>query len=369
MFGLFFLAFLVLAVWCAGEFIEFNFEQKIAKLKESVEDYSVYSMRGDTRRFSKAKDDQELWKKIIKFAKVGVLVLCGIVTIFSSFYNVGEQEQAVVTTFGVPQVVEKKGLNFKIPFVQEVQMVDTTIKGFPIGYNLADNSRIEEESLMITGDYNLINTDFYVERVITDPIKYLYASENPEAILKLIAQSSIRDTVGVSLADDVLTTGKVEIQNKIKQSITEKLEKRDIGIALTSITMQDSEPPTAEVNEAFKKVESAKQKMDEVVNNAQKDANEKIPAANAKADEILKNAETKKATRINEAKKAVELFNATYEEYTKNPEVTKKRMFYEAMESILPNVKIVIGDNTNTILPLEKFIEVAPSNQESGKTE
>ena len=121
--------------------------------------------------------------------------------------------------------------------------------------------------------------------------------------------------------------------------------------------MQDSEPPTAEVSEAFKRVESAKQKMDEAVNNAEKDANEKIPAANAKADEILKNAETKKTTRIHEAKKSVELFNATYAEYVKNPDVTKKRMFYESMEEILPNMKVVIGDNTNTILPLDKFIE------------
>ena len=96
--------------------------------------------------------------------------------------------------------------------------------------------------------------------------------------------------------------------------------------------------------------------MDEAVNNAQKDANERIPAANAQADEILKNAETYKTKRINEAKKAVELFNATYAEYVKNPDVTKKRMFYESMEEILPDMKVVIGDNTNTILPLDKFI-------------
>ena len=303
-------------------------------------------------------DKQRFFISFSKWLKVGVIAFSVIVTIFGSFYNIGEQEQAVVTTFGKAETVSKKGLNFKIPYIQKVQKVDTTIKGFTIGYNPADNSRIEEESLMITKDFNLINTDFYVERSVSDPIKYLYASEDPDAILKLITQSSIRDTVGISLADDVLTTGKIEIQNKIKQSIIAKLEKRDIGIVLNNITMQDSEPPTAEVNDAFKKVESAKQKMDEAVNDAQKDANEKIPEANAKADEILKNAETKKVMRINAGKKAVELFNATYYEYVKNPEVTKKRMFYESMEGILPNMRVIIGDNANTILPLEKLIEI-----------
>jgi len=337
MFLLFFVVFILLAAWGANDII-----------KAYHEENREYCIGGRP-------------PVVGKVIKVVAVIICLIITLFSSFYNIGEQEQAVVTTFGVPQTVTKKGLNFKIPYIQKVQKVDTTIKGFAIGYNPEDNSRIEEESLMITKDYNFLNTDFYVERSIIDPIKYLYASEDPEAILKLICQSSIRDTVGVSMADDVLTTGKIEIQNKIKQSIIEKLEKRDIGLALNNITMQDSEPPTAEVSEAFKRVESAKQKMDEAVNNAQKDANEKIPAANAKADEILKNAETKKTTRINEAKKTVELFNATYAEYAKNPDVTKKRMFYEAMEEILPDMKVIIGDNTNTILPLDKFVDTGKS--------
>jgi len=354
MFGLFVLVFLLLLVWAAVDFVKSSYDDKISEA-EARQGVSFGYQSADY------KSDRERFLKVAKWVKVGVVVFCAVITLFSSCYYIGEHEQAVVSTFGVPQTITKKGLNPKIPFIQKVQKVDTTMKGFPIGYNPEDNSRIEEESLMITKDYNFLNTDFYVECSVSDPIKYLYASDNPEAILKLICQSSIRDTVGVSMADDVLTTGKIEIQNKIKQSIIEKLEKRDIGLALNNITMQDSEPPTAEVSEAFKKVESARQHMDEAVNAANKAANERIPAANAKADEILQNAETKKTTRINEAKKEVELFNATYAEYAKNPDVTKKRMFYESMEEILPNMKVVIGDGTNTILPLDKFIETGKS--------
>lgn len=352
---LFFVVFILLAAWGAGDFIDFYISKEEKEIQSSSYSFS------STYSSSSSESDKKFLVFLKRGIKIGAVVLCVAITLFGSFYNIGEQEQAVVTTFGVPQTVTKKGLNFKIPYIQKVQKVDTTMKGSAIGYNPQDNSKIESESLMITNDYNFINTDFYIERSVTDPVKFLYASEDPDAILKLITQSSIRDTVGVYSADDVLTTGKIEIQNKIKQSIVKKLEKRNIGIALNTITMQDSEPPTAEVSEAFKRVESAKQKMDEAVNDANKDANEKIPAANAKADEILQNAETKKTTRINEAKKAVELFNATYAEYVKNSDVTKKRMFYETMEDVLPNMKVVIGDNTNTILPLDKFIETGKS--------
>lgn len=154
---------------------------------------------------------------------------------------------------------------------------------------------------MITSDYNFIDVDFFVEYRISDPVAYLYGSREPEQILRNISQSCIRNVIGSYVVDDVLTTGKSEIQAKIKEMIMAQLEQQEIGLMLTNITMQDSEPPTTEVMEAFKKVETAKQGKETTLNNAEKYRSEKLPEAEAEADQIIKNAEAAKQTRINEA--------------------------------------------------------------------
>lgn len=301
---------------------------------------------------------------VVVIAALLVLLLAG-----DSFYQIGEEEQAVLITLGKPSAVPETGLHFKIPIIQSVAKVNTTIQGFPIGYDLATNENVDEESVMITSDYNFINVDFFVEYRIVDPVQYLYGSKEPEMILKNLAQSSIRTVVGSYKVDDVLTTGKGEIQAKIKTMITERLEEQDIGLQLVNISMQDSEPPTTEVLQAFKAVENAKQGKETALNNANKYRNEKLPEAEASADQIIKEAEAKKQTRINEAEAQVARFNAMYEEYRKNPVVTKQRMFYEAMEEVLPDMKVVIdnGDGVQKVLPLESFVE--PDKETQGRNE
>ncbi|MDO5337771.1 MAG: FtsH protease activity modulator HflK [Eubacteriales bacterium] len=274
-------------------------------------------------------------------------------------YQITEQEQAVLTTLGVPKAVTETGLHFKIPVIQKVEKVNTTIQGFPIGYSMSDNSVVEHEGIMITSDYNFIDVDFFVEYRIAEPVQYLYASEQPEEILKNIAQSSIRTVIASYTVDDVLTTGKSEIQAKIKEMILEKIEKEDIGLQLVNITIQDSEPPTQEVMLAFKAVETAKQGKETALNNANKYRNEQLPEAEAEADQIIKEAEADKQVRINEAEAEVARFNAMYEEYVKNPLITKQRMFYETMEDVLPDLKLIIdnGDGVSKVLPLDSFTE------------
>ena len=289
---------------------------------------------------------------------VAILVVAAAILIFDSAYSITEQEQAVVTTFGKPMTVNEPGLHFKIPIIQKVQKVDTTIKGFPIGYSSA-TEYVEEESLMITNDFNFVNVDFYVEYKVSDPVKALFSSQEPVEILKNLAQSSIRSVVGSFDVDSVITTGKGEIQSKIKDMIIEKLEEHDIGIQLINITIQDAEPPTDEVMEAFKQVETAKQGKDTAINNANKYRNEQLPEAEARIDQILKDAQAQKEARINEAEGQVARFNSMYEEYSKNPLITKQRMSYETMEEILPELEVIL-DSTDTgvqkILPLDPII-------------
>lgn len=292
---------------------------------------------------------------------VGVVILAAAAVALGgdAAYQIQEQEQAVLTTLGVPKAVTETGLHFKIPLIQKVQKVNTTIQGFPIGYVMGTNETVESEGLMITRDYNFIDVDFFVEYRISDPVKYLYSSSQPEDILKNISQSCIRTVIAAYNVDDVLTTGKNEIQGKIREMIMENIEEQDIGIQLVNITIQDSEPPTQEIMRAFKAVETAKQGKETALNNANKYRNEKMPEAQAQADQIVQDAEAQKQVRINEAQAEVARFNAMYEEYSKNPEVTKKRMFYETMEDVLPDMKIIIdsGDGVQKVLPLDSFVK------------
>lgn len=299
-------------------------------------------------------------KPVMKTIGIVAIVIALLVTIGNGVYTIDEQEQAVVTTFGKASTENEPGLHFKIPFIQEVTKVDTTIKGFSIGYDERTGESISEESLMITSDYNFVNVDFYVEYKVIDPVKALYASDQPMEILKNLAQSCIRAEVGSYDVDSVITTGKNEIQNSIREKIVRELEKQDIGVQLVNLTIQDAEPPTEEVMEAFKAVETAKQGKETAINNANKYRNEELPASEASIDQILKEAESTKESRINEAEGQVARFNAMYEEYIKYPLITKQRMFYEAMEDILPDLKVIIDNTetgTQTILPLDSFVK------------
>lgn len=284
-----------------------------------------------------------------------------------SYYVLDEENYAVLTTLGSPEAISQAGLHFKIPLLQQVHLVSKGIKGMPIGYNAETGESSVEESVMITKDFNFVNTDFYLEYMVTDPIKYLYASQEPEATLKMLAQSYIRDTVGIYVVDDVITTGKAMIQSEIKEKLTNRMVSEDIGLSVVNITIQDAFPPTDEVLNAFKNVENAKQGKETAINNANKDRNEKLPQAEAECDRIIKDAQAKKEARIHEAQGQADRFEQMYQEYSKYPLITKQRMFFETMEELLPGMKVYLVDEggTQKLLPLESF--AASSQQMSAK--
>lgn len=311
----------------------------------------VYESTSKTPKFKKPNLGHA--KKISAGVVLGLFL---VVTALQTTYTIEEDEYAVLKTFGSVQVVETPGFKFKIPYIQQVSKVSKASKQFSVGYDINTNQSIHKESFMITSDYNFVNVDFYFEYQITDPVKYFYASEEPELIVKNLAQSYIRDTVGSHTVDEVLTTGKYEIQSTIKNLLQERLNLEDIGIQVTNAVIQDAEVPTTEVAQAFKNVEDAKQGMETAINNANADKNTRIPAANAEADKIIKDAQAKKEALIAEAQGQVARFNSLYSEYVKFPLITKERMFYEAMEEVLPGMNIYITDgSTQTLLPLDSF--------------
>ncbi len=297
-----------------------------------------------------------------KLGLLTTIIIVGIVigVIFGSFYTVSEQQNAVVTQFGKVVRTDTAGMYFKVPFLQRVNKVDITTHGTGIGYTIsADGQNIPDDNdgIMITSDFNLLNIDFYLEYRVSDPVAYLFNSKEPELILRNIALASIRSVVSNYTVDDAMTTGKGQIQADVKDEMIEELTEQNIGLSVVNISIQDSEPPTQEIIQAFKAVETAKQGADTARNNALQYQNQQIPAAEASADRIVQTAEANKAARIAEAEGQVARFNEMYDEYELYPLITKKRLFLETMETILPGAKVIITDGeTQNMLPLESFV-------------
>ena len=309
-------------------------------------------------------------KKTLDFKRAGktVLVVALALVLFAMagtcFYTVDDKQQAVVTTFGKVTDITDAGVHFKLPFgIQQVQKVDVNVyQKIELGYS-SDGRSVADESTMITGDYNIVNVDFFVEYKISDPVQYLYSSNDPELILRNLIQSQVRNVVGSSTVDAVLTDGKENIQMQVKDLVSTILLDYDIGLTLVDVKIQDAEPPTQDVIEAFKAVETAKQQAETVINDAKAYQNAQLPQAQAQADKLIQNAEYLKQKRINEAREQVAMFTAMYVEYAQNPAITRSRMYYETISEILPGVKLYIntgsGENSDVqmLLPLDSLVD------------
>ena len=310
------------------------------------------------------------FKKAGRIVTIVVLVVIAALLIGTCYYTVDDKQQAVVTTFGKVTDITDAGVHFKLPLgIQQVQKVDVNVyQKIELGYSSSGNDYLvnDRESTMITGDYNIVNVDFFVEYKISDPVQYLYSSNNPELILRNLIQSQVRNVVGSSTVDAVLTDGKENIQMQVKELVTRILQEYDIGLTLVDVKIQDAEPPTTEVIEAFKAVETAKQKAETVINDAKAYQNAQLPQAQAQADQLVQNAEYLRQKRINEAIEKVAMFQAQYAEYAQNPEITRSRLYYEAISDILPGVKLFsnTGDKSDVqmLLPLDQLMDTTGGN-------
>lgn len=315
-------------------------------------------------------NDPQPPKKKPSFKKAGrtvmtVLLILVLVAVASTcYYTVDDKQQAVVTTFGKVTDVTDAGVHLKLPLgIQQVHKVNVNVyQKIELGYDNESSEFTGDESTMITGDYNIVNVDFFVEYKISDPVQYLYSSNDPELILRNLIQSQVRNVVGSSSVDAVLTDGKEDIQRQVKELVTEILADYNIGLTLVDVKIQDAEPPTQEVIEAFKAVETAKQKAETVINDAKAYQNAQLPQAQAKADKLIQNAQYLRQKRINEAHEQVAMFQAMYAEYAQNPAITRSRMYYETISQVLPDVKLYIntaggsGSDVQMLLPLESLV-------------
>ena len=326
-----------------------------------MEENGTYRWPGNNPQPPKKKPN---FKKAGRIALTVVIILALIAIGSTCYYTVDDKQQAVVTTFGKVTDVTDAGVHLKLPLgIQQVEKVNVNVyQKIELGYNDGSNDFDGLESTMITGDYNIVNVDFFVEYKISNPVQYLFSSNDPELILRNLIQSQVRNVVGSSSVDAVLTDGKEDIQRQVKELVTQILEDYDIGLTLMDVKIQDAEPPTQEVIEAFKAVETAKQKAETVINDAKAYQNAQLPLAQAKADKLIQNAQYLRQKRINEAHEQVAMFQAMYAEYAQNPAITRSRMYYETISEVLPDVKLYInsgsgnGSDVQMLLPLESLV-------------
>ena len=283
----------------------------------------------------------------------------------TSFYTVQPEERAVVKRFGSVTGITDPGLHFKLPFgIDQIQLVATervlkqefgfrtqgTRQGQRSTYSSA---QFEDESLMLTGDLNMIDVEWVVQYRIEDPIKFLYRMREPTRTLRDISESVMRRIVGNMLGSEVLTIGRVEIQKKAGDEIQEILNGYDAGIRISTVEMQDVVPPPA-VQPAFNEVNEARQERERMINEAQKRVNQEIPNAKGAAIRTVAEAEGYATERVNRAVGESIRFSAVLREYQQAPEVTRSRLYLETLNEILPKIGqiLVVQDGQVGPLPL-----------------
>lgn len=325
---------------------------KADKLKDEAENIGKTKKIKEYEEFSRHINQLP---KIERFILLGLVVLFVVCALVSSIYITGEQEIGFVQTFGQTEIIDTSGVHFKVPFIAEEHIFDATIKGMPIGYTEDTEESQEEDSLMITSDFNFVNIDFYAEYRISDPIEYYYGTKNAVEVLRNILKSSIRNTVGLYTIDDALTTGKAQIEMDVYNDVLNELSKHHTGLSVISVTIQDSEPPNAEVKQAFDAVESERQDADTKKNNAVEYENTNKPAAEATAQEIKSKATAHKKERENQAVEEVANFEALFKQYSKNPDTVKNKLYYDTMQKILPKMDVIIGGDKTVIVKGDKI--------------
>ena len=295
--------------------------------------------------------------------RVILLVVIAAVAIWSGFFQVKTEEVGVITRFGKYSRTVAPGLNFKIPFLETVYKVPVERQqkeefGFrtlsPDVNTTYQRGRIEkEEALMLTGDLNLADVEWVIQYRIDNPENYLFKVRNPKETLRDISESAMRQVVGDRTVNEVLTIGRTEIASQLEQLVQQLCREYQMGLKIEQIVLQDVNPPDP-VKAAFNAVNEAQQEKETLINQARSEYNKVVPKARGQAQETLQKAEGYATERVNRAKGETARFNALYTEYQKAPEVTKRRLYLEFMEDILPKLGpvIVTDDKGNNVLPL-----------------
>ena len=293
--------------------------------------------------------DQEIKVPLLTMGALPILGIALVLWLLTGIYVVGPDEVGVVQTFGKYSRAGQSGLNYHFPYPIETVKTPkvTEVKRIEIGFRSVGKNQyqtVERESLMLTGDENIVDAEMIVQYKIKDPEAYLFNFIKPELTVREASEASLRTVVGRHNIDEALTSGKFMIQEETKELVQSILDKYNTGILVVAVQLQDVSPPQ-QVIAAFKDVASAKEDKNKMVNQAEGYRNDLIPKARGEAQSMIREAEGYKKARIARAEGDVAKFSAVLKEYRKAKGVTETRMYLETMEEILPKIeKIIIPD-------------------------
>jgi len=290
---------------------------------------------------------------------LAIVLLIGLV--FSSYYTVPSDSVAVIQRFGAYHAEAPSGFHLKIPLVDAATIVPVKRQlkvefGFSTGgatnpYQSSRDGILETQ--MVTGDLNAALVEWVVQYRISEPRKYLFEVRNPGETLRDVSESVMREVVGDRTVDEVITIGRQEIEAEALTKMQELSSKYEMGISIDQVQLKNINPPQP-VQESFNEVNQAQQEKEKLINEARREYNRVIPLAEGEKDQRIREADGYRLKRINEAEGDVARFEAVLTEYQKAPEVTKRRIYIETLQEVLPNIrsKIVVDDQSQEILPL-----------------
>ena len=292
---------------------------------------------------------------------ISCLLLAGLAA-WSAFYTVPSDSVAVVQRFGKYLKDVPPGLHFKLPLgVDAVTIVPVkrqlkqefgfTTPGATDPYQSPRDG--ERETQMVTGDLNAALVEWVVQYRISDPTKFLFEVREPSETLRYVSESVMREVVGDRTVDEVITIGRQEIESEALIKMQALSTKYEMGISIDQVQLKNINPPQP-VQESFNEVNQAQQEKEKLINEARRDYNKVIPLAEGEKDQRIREADGYSLKRINEAEGDIARFNALLAEYTKAPEVTRRRIYIETLQDVMPDIrsKIIVDEQTRSILPL-----------------
>jgi len=314
--------------------------------------------------------DQEVQIPEFNFKLMPVVLAALVIWLLTGTYMVGPDEVGIVRTFGEHTRIAQSGLNWHFPVPIETVNTPkvTEVKRVEIGFRTLRNGQyrtVEKESLMLTGDENIVDAEMIVQYKIKDPVAYLFNIVEPELTVREAAEASLRTVVGRNKIDETLTTGKFTIQEETKFQLQSILDLYESGIHVVAVQLQDVSPPK-EVIGAFKDVASAKEDKNRMVNQAEGYRNDLIPKARGEAEAMIRAAEGFRESRVKRAEGDAAKFTTVLQEYRKAKSITEKRLYLETMEKVLPGIeKIIVPDkDSGNILNL---LNLNPGTEKGGQ--
>ncbi len=304
-------------------------------------------------------------------------IIVGVILLFGTVYQIQPEEVGVVLRFGEFVRTSDPGLNFKIPLIETVLKVpvqrqlkqefgfSTEEAGIRTRYS---KMNFENESRMLTGDLNVAVVEWIVQYRVSDPYKYLFKVRNVTETFRAMNEAMMREVVGDRTVTEVLTVGRTEIETTVLEKLQELCNQYDTGITVDQVVLQNVTPPDP-VKPSWDEVNQAQQQMDRLINEARAEYNQVVPRAKGEAQQTVLQAEGYGLDRVNSAQGDASRFKALHEAYRRAPQVTRRRMYLETMQKVLPQLggKLFLDDKAEGViplLPLDQFRKAVTRSQE-----